>query len=167
MPQSTGVHASTQDNSAGTLVAQATSEVSGSGTLQTTVAEGNKSTYSEVSRTGITTADTPVGGDLTTGTFGSSGLIDCGNAINLALRATCSSASATLSGRVVLYDGSSNPIGYSEAVNFAADATLRLGNGTGDFVSQRVLVDVASARKVKFLVTAVSGGTWAVYARPI
>ena len=164
------IKSSTQDASAGTPVATGTNEDSGSVALQANVLVGNKSTYSELSRTGLTAADAPTGGNLTTTGFaGSSGanLGDCGNALALAVRATCGTASAVLSGRVVFYDGSNNPIGLSEPITFTADALLRLGNATGDFVAPRVIVDAGQARKYRFLVDSVSAGTWAVYVRPI
>lgn len=172
MPISTVARASAQDPTTGTPVAQGTNELGGSPTpiIQTMIGEGNKSTYSEDSRTGITAADAPTGGDMTTTGFaGSSGanLTDVYNALTAAIRATCDTASAVLTGRLALYDGSNNCISMSEPVSFTADPTLRLGNATGDFVSPRVLVDLGQARKVRFFVDSVSAGTWAVYVRPV
>lgn len=170
MPTGTSYRGSTQDGSSGVQVAQATTEVSGSGTLCTGVQEGNKTTYSETSRTGITSADAPTGGDLTTTGFaGTSGanLIDLGNALNALVRATCGTASASLSGRLIFYDGSNNATGVSASLSFTSDATLRLGNATGDFVSPTTLTDVGAARKCRFFVDSVSAGTWAIFVRPV
>lgn len=164
------IKASTQDGSSGTPVAIAANEDSGTNALQATVPVGNKTTYTEASRTGITAADAPTGGDLTTTGFaGSAGanLADAGNALTLSCRATCSAASKVLTGRVVLYDGSNNALAVSESITFTADATLRLGNASGDFVCPRVLVDCGQARKFRFFVDSVSGGTWAIYVRPV
>ena len=170
MPTGIPARSSTADGTSGTQVAQAASEVSGSGILQSVVIEGNKSTYAEVSRTGLTVADAPTGGNLTTTGFaGAAGanLVDLGNALTMAVRATCSVAGAILSGFIVLYDASNNPIGKSEVITFVSDATLRLGNATGDFICQRVLIDCGQGRKCRFFVSSISGGTWAVYKRPI
>lgn len=163
------VKASTQDTSTGTPVAAGVNE-NGSGTVQAVTLIGSKTTWGEVSRTGLTAADAPTGGDLTTAGFaGTSGanLGDAENALTLACRATCDTASKALTGRLVLYDGSNVAIGLSEQVTFSSDATRRLGNATGDFVSQRYLLDSGQARKFRFFVESVSGGTWAVYVRPI
>ncbi len=164
------IKASTQDGTSGTPVATIVNEDSGSVALQANCLVGNKTTYSELSRTGLTAADAPTGGNLTTtgfaGTAGAN-LGDCGNALTLACRATCDTASATLTGRIVFYDGSNNAIGLSESISFTSDGTLRLGNATGDFVTPRVLVDAGQARKFRFKVDSVSAGTWAVYVRPI
>jgi hypothetical protein len=170
MPASTAVRGSTQDGSTGTQVAVATNEVNSGHALAAVVVESNKTTYSETSRTGLTGADAPTGGDLTTGGFaGSSGanLFDLGNAQNVAVRATCGTASATLTGRIIFYDGSNNAIGMSRLLSFTADATLRLGNATGDFVSIADLVEAGAARKARFFVASVSSGTWAVHCRPV
>jgi hypothetical protein len=164
------VKTSTQDTSTGTPVAIIVNEDDSTKPIQANAIVGNKSTYSEVSRTGLTAADAPTGGDLTTGGFaGSAGanLGDCGNALALACRATCGTASKTLSGRLIFYDSSNNALGVSESMSFASDSTLRLGNASGDFVCPRVLIDAGQARKFRFFVDSVSGGTWAVYVRPI
>lgn len=164
------IKSSTQDASGGTPVAIVVNEDAAGNAVQASCLVGSKSTWAEVSRTGITAADAPTGGNLTTTGFaGSAGanLGDCGNAMTLALRATCGTASATLTGRVVFYDGSNAAIALSEPISFASDPTLRLGNAAGDFVAPRVLVDAGQARKFRFFVDAVSAGTWAVYARPI
>lgn len=170
MPLTAAARAATVDLVLGVQVAQAQSEVSGSGILQTIVTEGNKTSYPETSRTALVAADAPTGGDLTTTGFaGAAGvnLFDCGNALTLAIRATCTVAGATLTGFVVLYDVSANPLGKSEAVTFTADGTLRLGNAAGDFVSTRALVDCGAARKARFFVSSVTAGSWSVYARPV
>jgi hypothetical protein len=164
------VKASTQDGSTGTPVATAVNEDSGTNALQANVVVGNKTTYAELSRTGLTAADAPTGGDLTTTGFaGSSGanLGDISNALTLACRATCDTASAVLTGRIVFYDGSNNAIAVSESISFTADGVLRLGNASGNFVAPRVLVDAGQARKIRFKVDSISAGTWAVYVRPI
>jgi hypothetical protein len=105
----------------------------------------------------------------TTGFAGSAGanLIDKGNALNLAVRATCGTASATLVGRIALYDGSNNCIGMTRSIVFTSDPTLRLGNATGDFVAPVDMVDGNQARKCRFFVDQVSAGTWAIYVRPV
>jgi hypothetical protein len=170
MPQSTGTRASTQDSSAGTLVATAVDEVTSGNALQVVVNEGNKSTYSETSRLTITTPDAPTGGNVTNGSggFGNTGLIDAGNAMAAALRATCTVASATLTGRLVLYDASGNCIGISTSIVFTSDPTLRLGNASGDFIAVgNQLVELAGARQCKFFVDTVSAGSWSLYLRPI
>lgn len=165
------VKASTQDTSTGTPVATAVNEDGSAGNLQIVVPMGNKTSLAETSRTGLTGADAPTGGDMTTGGFaGSSGanLFDLGNAMACQIRATCSSASATLTGRLAFYDGSNVCLGLSESISFSSDATLRLGNGSGDFLCRaNQMVDVAGARKARFKVDSVSAGTWAIYARPI
>jgi hypothetical protein len=164
------IKASTQDASAGTPVATATNEDDSTKALQATVPVGNKSSWSETARTGLTAADAPTGGDMTTTGFaGTSGanLFDCGNALSCSARATCDTASATLAGRLALYDGSNNCLGLSELLTFTSDATRRLGNATGDFVAQRYLADLGAARKARFFVEAVSAGTWAVKCQPV
>lgn len=160
---------STQDGSSGVPAAVAVNE-DGSALLQAMAPVGNKTTYTEASRAGITTADAPTGGDLTTAGFaGSAGanLFDIGNALALHVRATCGTASKVLTGRVVFYDGSNNALSVSETLTFTSDATLRLGNASGDFVCPDTLIDARAARKARFFVDSVSGGTWAVYCRPI
>ena len=161
--------ASTEDNTNGTPVATITPEV-GSPAIQATASVGHKTTWSETSRTSITAADAPTGGDMTTTGFaGSAGanLFDCENSMSVAVRATCDTANKSLTGRVAFYDGSNACLGYSEQMTFASDATLRLGNAAGNFIAQRQVIDAGSARKAEFLVTSVSGGTWLVYCRPI
>ncbi len=142
----------------------------GSGGLLPSVPVGNKTTWSETSRTGITGADSPTGGDLTTtgfaGTAGAN-LIDLGNALAVHLRATCGTASAVLTGRIMLYDGSNAAIGATATVTFTADGTLRLGNATGNFIANVAIQDVGGARKCRFFVDTVSAGTWQVFVRPI
>ena len=164
----TAYRGSTQDSSAGVQVAVAVNE-DAAGQLVAGVQSGNKTTYSETSRTSLTTADAPTGGDLTTGGFAASGLIDLGNALNAEVRATCGTASATITGRLIFYDASGTPLcqGTSQTLSFTSDATLRLGNATGDFVCPKLLVDVGAARKCKFFLDSVSSGTWAVYVRPV
>lgn len=166
----TSTKASTQDNSTGTAVATAVNEDDSTKNLQAMVLVGNKTTFAEASRTGLTAADAPTGGDLTTTGFaGSAGanLTDCGNSLTAAVRATCGTASATLTGRVIFYDASNAAIGMSEQLTFVSDATRRLGNAAGDFICQRQLVDFGQARKFRFFVDSVSAGTWAVYVRPV
>jgi hypothetical protein len=172
MPSATVARASTQDGSSGTPVAQGVNEQGGSPTpiIQTMIAEGNKSTYSVGSRTGLTAADAPTGGDMTTGAFaGASGanLTAVNNALAAELRATCGTASAVLTGRLALYDESNNFLAFSETIQFVSDATLRLGNATGDFVCQRAIVDLGRAVKARFFVDSVSAGTWAIYLNPL
>ena len=87
MPTTTGYRGSTQDSAAGVVVAQSVNEVASGNTLVTGVQEGNKSTYSETARTGITAPDSPTGGDLTTTGFAGAlgaNLFDAGNALNVA-----------------------------------------------------------------------------------
>lgn len=162
------VRGSTQDGTSGTQVAQAANESSGAGALQATAPVGNKTTYAEVSRTGVTTADTATTDLSTTGFAGSAGanLGDAENALTLAVRATCDAAGKTLTGRVVLYDGGNNPLAVSESLSFTSDAALRL-SAAGNYVCPRQLIDCGQARKFRFYVDAVTGGTWAVAVRPI
>lgn len=162
MPTSTAVRASTQDGAAGTQVAQATNEV-GTGAVQTIVPEGNKTTYSETSRTSLSAVDTAT--DMSTSGFGTS-LIDIGNALSLHVRASCSAASKVLTGHLVFYDASSNPISISETITFNSDASDRLA-AAGDYICQCTLIDARAARKCKFYVDTLSGGTWAIYVRPV
>jgi hypothetical protein len=160
---------STRDASGGVSVAVGVNE-DAAGQLVAGVQLGNVTTWGETSRTSITAADAPTGGDMTTTGFaGSAGanLLDKGNALNCAVRATSSVASAALTGRLAWYDGSNACIGMSRAVTFVADSTLRLGNASGDFVAPVDLVDTGSARKCRFFVDSVSSGTWAVYVRPV
>ena len=169
MPISTSYRGSTQDNANGVQVAQATVEVSGAGVLVTGVNEGNKTTYANTpTRTGITTNDTTTTDLSTSGFAGGSGanLVDLGNALNVCVRVSCSVASATLNGRLIYYDGSNNPIAYSENMTFVSDSTVRL-SAAGDYISQHYITDVGEARKVRFYITSVSTGTWAIYVRPI
>ena len=162
--------ASTQDNTAGTQIATTVTEDGTAGVIQAVVQVGNKSAYTDIIRTGVTAADAPTGGDLTTtgfaGTAGAN-LLDLGNCLSVTVRATCTVASATLSGRVVFYDASNNPLAYSESLSFTSDGSLRLGNATGDFVVARQIIDAGQARKARFLVVSVSAGSWSIYARPI
>jgi hypothetical protein len=159
------VKGSTQDSSAGTVVATASVADGSSGALQASVPVGLKETYSETSRTALTAADAPTGGNMTTGGFGSSGLVDVGQALQAQVRGSCGTASAILTGRLAFYDESSACIGMSETVTLTADGTLRLGNASGDFVTQTYLVDLRAATQVKFKVDSVTAGTWAVYVR--
>jgi hypothetical protein len=167
MPVSTAARASTADNTGGTQVAQSTNEVATGPILQSVVVEGNKTSYAEASRTGLTAADSAT--DLSTAGFaGSAGanLCDLGNALAVAVRATCSAAAAALTGRLALYDGSNNPIALSEVITLTTDATRRV-SASGDYLAPRVLVDAGQARKARFYVESLSAGTWAVYARPV
>jgi hypothetical protein len=156
---------STVDSSAGALVAIASNADGSSGVIQASAPVALKETYSETSRTALTAADAPTGGNMTTGGFGSSGLVDVGQALQAQVRASCGTASAVLTGRLAFYDESSACIGMSETVTLTADGTLRLGNASGDFVTQTYLVDLRGATQVKFKVDSVSAGTWAVYVR--
>jgi hypothetical protein len=158
--------ASTQDNSAGVPVATTTNEDGSAGNIGLTAQVGNKTIYAETSRTGLTAADAPTGGNMTSGGFGTS-LIETGNMMQAMIRATCGTASATLKGRLAFYDSAGACIGISPQQTFISDATLRLGNASGDFIAPPVLVDLQGARQVKFFVDSVSAGTWAVYVRPI
>lgn len=161
--------ASTQDNTSGTPFATIASEEGTPEPIQGVGLVGNKSTYAELSRTAVTAADAPTSGDLSTSHFaGSAGanLQDLGNALAVAIRATCTVAGTTMSGRVVFYDGSNNPIGYSELVTFTSDGTLRL-SASGDYVSQRAVVDAGAGRKAAFLATSVASGSWSVYIRGV
>lgn len=171
MPTGTAVKASTQDLSLGTPVAQGTTEVTSSGALQTMILEGNVSTYSVgAARTGVTSADTPTGGNMTTTGFaGSAGanLNDKGNSLNIAVWCTCDTASRTLQGRIALYDSSNVCIGMTRTIAFNSDPTLRLGNATGDFIAGVELVDANQARKYRVFVDSVSGGTWAINSRAV
>lgn len=163
--------AGTQDNSSGTPFPTGANE-DGGARVPTAILVGNKTTFSEATaRTGITGADAPTGGDLTTTGFaGSAGanLFALGNALAVQVRATCNTASKTLTGRLMMYDGSNNFLYTSEPISFTSDATLRLGNGSGDFVCQRPqVIDVGPAVRARFFVDSVSGGTWAINCRPI
>ena len=164
---STTVRSSTQDGSAGTPVMAGLNE-DGSATLQLVALVGNKTTYAEAVRTAITAADTAVVDLSTVGFAGTSGanLTDCGNALVLTCRASCSVPSGTLTGRVVLYDGSNAPISLSEVVTFTSDGSRRL-SAAGDYVVARTLIDAGQARKFRFYVESVSAGTWTVAVRPI
>jgi len=164
------IKGSTQDTSGGTPVATVVNEDDSTKAVQAVAPVGSKSTWVSIPRTGITAADAPTGGDMTTTGFaGSAGanLGDVGNALTADVRATCGTAGATLTGRLALYDGSNNFLAMSESLSFTSDGTLRLGNAAGDFISQRLLVDLGHARKVRFFADSVSAGTWAVYVRPI
>lgn len=160
---------STQDNSLGVQVAQSINEDgSASGTLVAGVQVGNKNTYPEVVATGITTAFSFAGGDMTTGGFAASGLISIGNALNVAARATCNIASSTLVGRLAFYNNVSGCLGMGPQLSFISDKTLRLGNGAGDFVSQVNLTDANSANLCKFFADSVpTGSIWTVYCRGV
>lgn len=164
------VKASTQDGTSGTPVATGVNEDDVTKALQASVTVGNKSTYAEASRTGLTALDAPTGGDMTTtgfaGTAGAN-LTTCGNALSLSCRATCSVASATLTGRVAFYNAAFACIALSEVITFTSDPTRRLGNAAGDFLAQRVVVDAGQAQMFRFFVESVTAGTWAVYGRPI
>jgi hypothetical protein len=168
MPTGTGYRGSTQDSSGGVQVAQATGEVSGAGILAVGVTEGNKTTYSNQSRTGQTGTDAATSDLSTSGFAGSAGanLFDIGNALACVLRASCSVASASLAGRLIYYDGSNNPIGMSEPITFISDAARRLA-AAGDYICQHFIVDVGEARKARFYIENISSGTWAVIARPV
>ena len=166
----TDTRAGTVDGTNGVQVATVPPEDGSGGQLQAIIQVGNKTLMGETARTTLTAADAPTGGDLTTTGFaGTSGanLFDVGNCLSVAVRATCDTANATLTGRLVFYDGSNNPLGYSESMTFTSDSTLRLGNASGNFVAARQLIDAGQARKARFLVTSVSTGTWSVYCRPI
>lgn len=161
------IRGSTADGSGGVQVAGSVYEGTSGPTVPWGVVVGNKETITAVSRTGITAADAPTGGDLTTGGFGSTGLLDVANCLNVLCRATCSVASATLVGRLVFYDSASACLGISTSITFVSDATLRLGNATGDFVSSFTLVDVGASRNARFFVDTVSAGSWSIYLRPV
>lgn len=162
------IKASTQDSSTGTPVAIAVNEDDATKAVQAIAPVGNKTTYGETSRTGLTTADTATTDLSTTAFAGTSGanLIDVGNALTALVRCSCGTASKTLTGRLIHYDGSNNAIGFGPTLSFASDASLRI-TASGDFVCQRQLQDLGSARKVRFYVDTVSGGTWAIYVRPL
>lgn len=161
-----GGRAATADPSGGTPFSTAVNEDSGTFNLQTVAGVGNKSTYTETGRTGINAVDSPANGDLSTTVFAASGLVSCGNAMTAAIRATCDTASQTLTGRLVFYDSLSNPLGMSDSIQFTSDPTLRLAV-SGNYVSPRKLVDLGNAVKTKFFVDGRTGGTWAVYIAPI
>lgn len=163
MPVSAVVRGSTQDSSTGVPVAAGVNEVTSGNILQTTIQEGNKTTYAATARTGLTAADANT--DMSTTSFASAALIDVGNAMCCVIDGKSSVASATISGRLILYDGSSNCIGMSELVAFQADATRRI-TAAGDYVSSIAIADVGRARYVKFFVEAVSAGTWAITTTP-
>jgi hypothetical protein len=165
MPTSTAQRGSTQDNSSGVQVAQGNTEVTNSGVLQTVIEEGNKTTYAETGRTGLTTDDTGTT-DLTSGGFGTS-LADCGNALSVYMRAACSVASATLTGFLVFYDGSGAPIAMSTTYSFTSDATKTIAGSGQKFPCVKQMTDCGAARQCKFYVLTVSAGTWNVYVRPI
>jgi hypothetical protein len=98
---------------------------------------------------------------------GGSNLLDLGNALSMMCRATCDTASASLQGFVAYYDVNAVFLAKSEVLSFAADATLRLGNSSGNFICQRFLIDNGRARKARFFVTSVSAGNWSVFINPI
>lgn len=161
--------ASTVDGTAGLQVSTVTPEDGTAGVIQGTVALSNKTAYAEVARAPITAAD--VATDLSTAGFaGSSGanLFDIANCGVVQVRATCSSPSATLTGRLVFYDGSNVPVSLGDvaAITLTADATRRV-SASGDYLAPRVLVDAGAARKARFFVEAVSAGTWSVSCRPL
>ncbi len=142
----------------------------GAGSVGCMVPVGNKSTYPETARTGLTGADSPTGGDLTvTGFAGTAGanLIDVGNALAVMIRGTSSSASAVLTGRVMLYTVGNAALGATATVTLTADGTLRLGNATGNFIANVAIQDVGAARKCRFFVDTVSAGTWTVNLTPV
>ena len=175
MPIVTAVKASTQDASGGTPVAVAYNEVATLNALQAMVPEGNKSTYTEYQQTtdalgtGITAPNTASDLSCIGGAFGGTSgqnLTTLGNALACEIRASCSTASKTLTGFLVFYNSTPTPVAFSEAVSFTSDATLR--NGTaGDFLAIRRLVDCGQAIKARFYTTSVSGGTWGVWVRPL
>ncbi len=142
----------------------------GAGSIGSIIPVGNKSTYLETARTGLTGADSPTGGDLTTtgfaGTAGAN-LIDVGNALAVMIRGTCGTASAILTGRVILYTALNAALGATATVTLTADGTLRLGNATGNFIANVAIQDVGAARKVRFFVDSVSAGTWTVQVTPL
>ncbi len=158
------IKASTEDNTNGTPVCIVTNEDNGGTALQGMVPLGNKQTWSETGRTGLTSNDTATT-DLTTAGFGSSGLVDLGNALSVEVRAACDTASRSLVGRLVFYDASSNPLSTSESLSFSSDAALKT-SGTR-YVCQRQLVDAGQGRKCKFYVDSITGTTWDVFVRPI
>ena len=161
------IRGSTADGSSGVQVAGAVYEGGAGPTVPWGVGVGNKSTFAVVDRTGLTDADAPTGDDLTVATgFGSTGLCDLANSLNASVRATCTVAGATLTGRLVWFDETPLAIGISAPITFTSDATLRLGNASGDFVAIPQLVDCGVARNCRFFVDSVSAGTWAVYVRP-
>jgi|SRR5215831_2476302 len=165
----TATRSSTQDSSTGTQVATAINEDSGGGALQASIPVGNKTTYSEGSRTGLTTADTSTT-DLTTAGFaGSAGanLIDISNALSLVIRAQSNTASKILTGRVIFYDGSNNPIAFSESLSFTSDASLTIAGSGQKYPSQHQIIDAGASRKVRFYVDSISGGTWDICVRPV
>jgi len=159
------VRASTPDPSAGIQVATATNELDGVGTLQATVPMGNKSTFTEVARTGLTTDDTGTT-DLTSAGFGS-GLVDLGNCLSLLIRVLCNTAGGVLTGIVIFYDAAGNPVSYSELLTFTADTALTVAASGQKYPAARLIIDAGSARQAKFYVKSISGGTWNVYMRPI
>ena len=167
MSQSTAIRASTQDNSTGTQVAQAVNEVTGAGALQTVCIEGNKSTYNDIVRTGLTAADTAT--DLSTvgfaGTAGAN-LLDLGNALSVTVRGTCDTANKTLVAQIIFYDAALTPLSKSEQVSFNSDAILRQ-SAAGYYISQRAIIDAGQARYARVYVVSMTGTTWNVYARPI
>lgn len=160
------VKASTQDSTSGTPVAIATNE-NGSGNIQVFGQIGSKTTWGETSRTGLTTNDTGTT-DLTTSGFGASGgLIDLENAISIEVRCACDTASKVLTGRAIFYDGSNNPLSFSETLSFTSDASLTIAGSGQKYPSQRQIIDVGQARKCRFYVDSITGTTWNVYVRPI
>lgn len=156
----TQVRASTQDSAAGTPVATAVNE-DAAGDLQAMVQVGNKSTYASTARAGITAADTATT-DLSGSGFGASGLIGLGNAQSAAVRATCTMPYLSITGVLVLYDGSGNPLSVSKPIVFCANRTLRI-SAAGDYVSETAIVDVGRAVQAKFFAQTVQGGSWTVY----
>lgn len=164
----TAYRGSTQDSTAGVQVSQSINESGlNSGTLVAGVQVGNKSTYANIARTGITAQDVYAGGDVTLTGFAISGLLDLENALNVFSFANCNTASANMSGRYMFYNVASGCQGTSPVISFASDPTLRLGNAAGDFICPVILTDVGSARFTKFFIDSVSAGIWSVTSRPI
>lgn len=159
---------STQDNSTGVQVAQVINEDgSTSGALIGGVSLGNKTTYPNLTRSGVNGADTGIYYDLSsTGTFVADGLLDFSNALSAVVRADSSIASTSLSGRVIFYDGSNNPLSTSESIYFVADNSERFGVGL-NYICQHQIIDVGEARRGRFFVDSISSGNWNIYVRPI
>lgn len=160
MPQSIAAHASTQDNVLGTPVAQAFGEVNNGAIMQTMVPEGNKSTYVEVGRTGITIADTGV-------TLTALGLCDLGNALSIEIRAICDTSGQTMSTRLILYDNGSHPLAMSDGLSFTSDSVLTYNLSGVWFPCTRQIIDAGQARYCKPNIDTISGGVWNIYTRPI
>lgn len=152
------VHASTQDTTNGTLVTTINNEAGTTlGAIQAVAPVGSKTTFTAGSRASITAADTAVP---------TTGLIAAQNALSVVAYATCSAASVSLTGIILLFDGSSNLLSYSEQITFSSSATITNGS-PAVYYCERQILDCGNAVQVFFFVLSVTGGTWTVNLQPV